>query len=648
MVKKTTLYNSDNEKLYPRTSAECVGYGDGTVKDALDSAGVGDYPVFSTSTAYSTGDVVNYNGKLYKFTADHAAGAWTGTDAEETDIIKAHIVQELGDNEDKVVSQKAVTLSLRNTFFSEAINEGPYVFKSFFKSIYFYGFDLTKTYFLRQFVYGSSSLGVFIQIEDNDGNQYNFTTDASHKEKIGSIINGNKEVRYEIYDDVEENTTFFNGNNSPYTNILSIKAFPKDYQQQVNSLSESYGTLSSSLGTVENNVSDLDEKSKTLTKEVSGINSMLNGGSGVKTYNIDKESAINQFIDTHGYVVGNIGMTTFWTTELIEIEIENSPTKAVLKNLKVGSNWLSIAFYSFGIGGKAVFISGNALESSTTAKDSLEIDIPENATHFRLCQTEDTLSNFSCEFEYAETAGIVQKVDTLSDDLDEIKKKPLEGKSVLMFGDSFIDYGKFPKAVSELLGCTIINRGVGGSTIVRRDDKPNQSLICRLKEEEGAITSGNGAALPESCDLIIVHAGINDFIQWKGLGNIELGLSDDTKIYSAIQIILNGLMEKYPGIPIIWDTPCHLNTTSGNKDLSYDESDKTLTETKNGYTLRQLRQAILECCALYSVRVADMYADSGIFPLLESNKSLFTDDGLHPSEAGSKLLANVIKKTIDL
>lgn len=108
MVKKTTLYNSDNEKLYPRTSAECVGYGDGTVKDALDSTGVGDYPTFSASTAYSAGDIVNYNGKLYKFTSDHAAGAWTGTDAEETDIIKAHITQELGDNEDKVVSQKAV------------------------------------------------------------------------------------------------------------------------------------------------------------------------------------------------------------------------------------------------------------------------------------------------------------------------------------------------------------------------------------------------------------------------------------------------------------------------------------------------------------------------------------------------------------
>lgn len=55
--------------------------------DNLNSnTGVDEYPVFSESTAYSAGDVVNYNGKLYKFTADHAAGAWTGTDVEETKL----------------------------------------------------------------------------------------------------------------------------------------------------------------------------------------------------------------------------------------------------------------------------------------------------------------------------------------------------------------------------------------------------------------------------------------------------------------------------------------------------------------------------------------------------------------------------------
>lgn len=60
------------------------------------NTGVDEYPMFSDQTAYSAGDVVNYNGRLYKFTADHAAGAWTGTDAEKYSLInlvnKLHIL----------------------------------------------------------------------------------------------------------------------------------------------------------------------------------------------------------------------------------------------------------------------------------------------------------------------------------------------------------------------------------------------------------------------------------------------------------------------------------------------------------------------------------------------------------------------------
>lgn len=43
-------------------------------------------PTFSASTSYIAGQIVWYSGTLYKFTADHAAGAWTGTDAT-TDIL---------------------------------------------------------------------------------------------------------------------------------------------------------------------------------------------------------------------------------------------------------------------------------------------------------------------------------------------------------------------------------------------------------------------------------------------------------------------------------------------------------------------------------------------------------------------------------
>ena len=57
-------------------------------KAVTNIIGLDEYPTFSESTAYSAGDVVNYNGKLYKFTADHAAGAWTGTDVEPYNLKK--------------------------------------------------------------------------------------------------------------------------------------------------------------------------------------------------------------------------------------------------------------------------------------------------------------------------------------------------------------------------------------------------------------------------------------------------------------------------------------------------------------------------------------------------------------------------------
>lgn len=47
-------------------------------------------PAFSTSTAYSRGDYVTYDGDLYVFTVDHPAGAWKGTsfsgDVARTDV----------------------------------------------------------------------------------------------------------------------------------------------------------------------------------------------------------------------------------------------------------------------------------------------------------------------------------------------------------------------------------------------------------------------------------------------------------------------------------------------------------------------------------------------------------------------------------
>jgi len=41
---------------------------------------------FSASTAYTAGEIVTNDGGLYRFTANHAAGAWTGSDAEQIGV----------------------------------------------------------------------------------------------------------------------------------------------------------------------------------------------------------------------------------------------------------------------------------------------------------------------------------------------------------------------------------------------------------------------------------------------------------------------------------------------------------------------------------------------------------------------------------
>lgn len=46
-------------------------------------------PTFSTSTAYTKGQYIWYNATLYRFTADHAVGTWTGSDVEAIPLTTA-------------------------------------------------------------------------------------------------------------------------------------------------------------------------------------------------------------------------------------------------------------------------------------------------------------------------------------------------------------------------------------------------------------------------------------------------------------------------------------------------------------------------------------------------------------------------------
>lgn len=80
--------------------------------------GIDDVPQFSQLTSYQAGEFVRYTGLIFKFTAAHSAGIWKGTDTTPSSLaeyIKAttgasvEAVQEWGDSETDVMSQKALT-----------------------------------------------------------------------------------------------------------------------------------------------------------------------------------------------------------------------------------------------------------------------------------------------------------------------------------------------------------------------------------------------------------------------------------------------------------------------------------------------------------------------------------------------------------
>ncbi len=85
----------DGNKMVPETSSVMVLDAaknqalSQTLADTPDKGALG-YPTFSTVTAYTAGDKVYYQNKLYKFTANKSAGAWDASKVTD-DSIKAEI-----------------------------------------------------------------------------------------------------------------------------------------------------------------------------------------------------------------------------------------------------------------------------------------------------------------------------------------------------------------------------------------------------------------------------------------------------------------------------------------------------------------------------------------------------------------------------
>lgn len=86
-----------------------------TLYDTPDRNALG-FPAFSTVTAYAEGDIVFYNNKLWKFTADHDAGAWNAAQ------VVAYSVKDFVD--DSVPEDAQLADNLKSWAERDALNVG--------------------------------------------------------------------------------------------------------------------------------------------------------------------------------------------------------------------------------------------------------------------------------------------------------------------------------------------------------------------------------------------------------------------------------------------------------------------------------------------------------------------------------------------
>ena len=170
------------------------------------------------------------------------------------------------------------------------------------------------------------------------------------------------------------------------------------------------------------------------------------------------------------------------------------------------------------------------------------------------------------------------------------------------------------------------NYGISGTRFARQKqitDSPFDLDFCMRVSE-----------MDESADAVVVFGGTNDF----GHGEADIGLPSDRTpetFYGACHYLMNELLNRYCGKPILILTPLH-RLDEDNPRGSGDRKPLPVA------TLREYRRILLEVAEHYALPVLDLYAESGIQPENEVCREKLLPDGLHPSDEGHALLANLI------
>lgn len=241
--------------------------------------------------------------------------------------------------------------------------------------------------------------------------------------------------------------------------------------------------------------------------------------------------------------------------------------------------------------------------------------------------------------------------------------KKLEGKNIVMFGDSITDLGNYPESVREHTGGNIIKAGFSGC---RMSEHTGNSLLNNMSmqklsefikandfsqliaaaqqyyENGGRDHRGTAEKLSNTnwnnVDIITILFGTNDFTNQASLGNN----SDmtGTTFKGAINKTIKNINEALPHVRIIFITPIFMSrmySTEGENSDDYPN--------KDGIYFKEFVNAIKDLSEKNHVPSINLNALSGIN---KYNSGAFLSDGKHLNSEGSSRLARVIGSQVEL
>lgn len=207
----------------------------------------------------------------------------------------------------------------------------------------------------------------------------------------------------------------------------------------------------------------------------------------------------------------------------------------------------------------------------------------------------------------------------------------LNGLKINFLGDSITEgHGAsapdkfYWNIIGSEYGATVRGYGIGGTRFAKQIKPsafPRHDLDFVMRAQE----------MDDDADVVVVFGGTNDF----GHGDAPIGSPTDrtnNTFYGACHKLFCDLINKYPTATIVVMTPLHRTNEDNLRGDGFKAYDYAPLST---YV-----NIIKEVAAYYSLPLLDLWSLSGIQPKVEINRVKYCPDGLHPNDAGHRLIAN--------